>query len=244
MNVVDCIVLGAVSGELEEVRRRMEPVQEIPNFPWSAFLGRIGTQAVVAVETGIGLVNAGASLAAALSRFSARAVLMVGCGGALPGAGLEPGDLVSATEEIFGDLGIQTRSRRMDFERIGIPLIRKSTREIYSRIPLDSDLFPDAESRIHPFLPPGIRIHRGPFVTVSSVSGDVWTARATARRSSACLENMEGAGAALVALRFGIPFLEFRGVSNRAGDRNKRRWDMAGAAAVSQKAALGFLEGG
>ncbi|PID74095.1 MAG: hypothetical protein CSB33_00400 [Desulfobacterales bacterium] len=40
------------------------------------------------------------------------------------------------------------------------------------------------------------------------------------------MESMEGAAAAAVAARFGIPFLEVRAASNLAGKRDRRKWDL------------------
>jgi futalosine hydrolase len=52
---------------------------------------------------------------------------------------------------------------------------------------------------------------------------------------------MEGAASALVAVRFDIPFLELRGISNRAGNRNRQEWDLAGACRIAELALLALL---
>jgi futalosine hydrolase len=70
----------------------------------------------------------------------------------------------------------------------------------------------------------GFRVQYGPSLTVGMVSGDVQTADARFRRFGALAENMEGSAIAQTCLLFDVPFLEFRGISNMAGVRDKARW--------------------
>jgi futalosine hydrolase len=73
---------------------------------------------------------------------------------------------------------------------------------------------------------------------VDAVSGDDWTANQRFGQFKALVENMEGVAAAHVCTLYGVPFQEIRGVSNRAGDRDKRRWDLDRAVTVAQEAVL------
>ncbi len=57
------------------------------------------------------------------------------------------------------------------------------------------------------------------------VSGDPETAADRFRSYGALAENMEGSAVAQVCLLFDAPFLEWRGISNIAGVRDKDRWD-------------------
>jgi futalosine hydrolase len=66
----------------------------------------------------------------------------------------------------------------------------------------------------------------GPSVTVSLVSGDEAVASIRSQRYRALAENMEGSAVAQTCLRFGIPVVECRGISNQAGDRRKDHWRM------------------
>ena len=59
-----------------------------------------------------------------------------------------------------------------------------------------------------------------------------------ARRYQAVCENMEGAAVALVALRYGIPCLEIRGISNLVEDRDMSRWDIGLAVEAAQRFVL------
>jgi futalosine hydrolase len=53
---------------------------------------------------------------------------------------------------------------------------------------------------------------------------------------------MEGGAVAQVCLRYQVPFLEIRGLSNWAGNRDKRRWNLAKALDNCQRAILFLLE--
>jgi len=70
------------------------------------------------------------------------------------------------------------------------------------------------------------RVQYGPSLTVGMVSGDMDTADARFRSFHAQAENMEGSAIAQTCLLFDVPFLEFRGISNMAGVRDKARWDL------------------
>jgi futalosine hydrolase len=52
---------------------------------------------------------------------------------------------------------------------------------------------------------------------------------------------MEGAAIAHVAALYGIPAGEIRGISNRAGNRDRSSWRVADAAAAAQEALLAWL---
>jgi len=68
------------------------------------------------------------------------------------------------------------------------------------------------------------RIVYGPSLTVGMVSGDQETARLRSERFAVYAENMEGSAVIHACLRFGVPVLECRGISNTAGDRCKDGW--------------------
>jgi len=73
------------------------------------------------------------------------------------------------------------------------------------------------------------RVQYGPSLTVGMASGDIHTADARFRSFRALAENMEGSAIAQTCLLFDVPFLEFRGISNMAGVRDKARWDLGAA---------------
>lgn len=68
------------------------------------------------------------------------------------------------------------------------------------------------------------QVHFGPSVTVSMSSGDEWVARDRFSRYSAWAEDMEGSAVIQVCCRYGVSVAQCRGISNRAGVRDKSVW--------------------
>jgi futalosine hydrolase len=64
----------------------------------------------------------------------------------------------------------------------------------------------------------------GPSVTVSLSSGDEWVAKERFSRYDAWAEDMEGSAVIQVCRRFGVSVAQCRGISNRAGVRDKSLW--------------------
>ncbi|WP_448382598.1 phosphorylase family protein [Desulfosoma sp.] len=76
-------------------------------------------------------------------------------------------------------------------------------------------------------LPPKpFRVLIGPSVTVSLSSGDEWVAKERFSRYHAWAEDMEGSALIQVCRRFGVSVAQCRGISNRAGVRDKSLWRM------------------
>jgi futalosine hydrolase len=50
------------------------------------------------------------------------------------------------------------------------------------------------------------------------------------------IESMEGAAFHYVCLSLGVPFLQIRSISNRVGERDKRKWEMKTAIANLNRA--------
>ena len=172
--------------------------------------------------TGVGSVNA----ASALTRFLERNpktnfVFCCGIGGAYPGSDLCVASAIWASSECYADLGAQSPSGFLDMEALGFPIVASSP-PVYNLIPVA--LHPDTAAR--------------PFVTVNTCTGDDATARAIVARTGGAVESMEGAAIAHVALLYGIPAGEVRGISNPVGNRERAVWRVKEAATAAQNALL------
>jgi futalosine hydrolase len=110
----------------------------------------------------------------------------------------------------------------LDLRAMGFPLIGE---DVFNELPMG--LFP-AE-------------RRAKFVTVNSCSGDDAGARALAARTGGSVESMEGAAIAHVAMLYGIPVGEIRGISNRAGNRDRGAWRVREAAEAAQRGRVGWV---
>jgi futalosine hydrolase len=187
----------------------------------------IGGRSLALLRTGVGPVNAAFALTRYLAEHPARAVVACGVGGAYPGTGLEVGEVVCAESETYGDLGADSSGGFLDMEALGFPVI-ESDPPLFNRLPVD--LFPAGR--------------RVPFVTCATVTGTEEKAATLAARTGGAVESMEGAAVVHVARLLGVKVGEVRGISNRAGDRDRARWRVRESAAAARAALVAWIEAG
>lgn len=196
------------------------------------YRGELGGREIILALTGIGKVNAACAATLLLERFTPEFMINTGCGGAFPGCGLRVGELAIAQSESFADEGVQTPEGWMGLDLIGIPVFQGRGERIFNTVPLSAELAASAMAcaREH-----DITAKIGPFLTVSTCSGTNSQAEDLLRRFPGICENMEGAALAQVALIYGVPLLEVRGISNMVEDRDLTSWDLKGAVAEVQR---------
>ena len=234
-------ILAAVPLETELIRSYWGPwkISDLGGF--HLYKRRAAGMTIELLHSGVGKANAAAA-ATLLALHQPQALLVVGCGGALPGSGLQVGDIALASSEIFGDEGVLTPQGFQDLAALRLPLLSNSSSPLYNTCPVDPGWQQRAEEQLTPFAAAAeISLVTGPFVTVSTCSGTSAGGEILARRSGGICENMEGAAAALVCARNNIPFCELRGISNLVEDRDLTRWDLSGAAAIAQQALIALL---
>lgn len=143
--------------------------------------------------------------------------LVLASGECLPEYGVWPdaGEIIQGSEGGAGAPG-----------PLSLPQTLLGGREVFSSLDLDPDL---ALGRM------GLDCHgdsrqnaprRGIFATLAGVSGTPGRARRMAALTGALVENMEGFALALGAAQHGLPFLEARVLSNEAGFRPPRTWNL------------------
>ena len=233
MQRVDLTILGATEGEIGPLGSfEISDTIRIADRSFSIRTCRdlrllIGT-------TGIGKVNAAAIAAAALSNFASGEVWNVGCAGAYRDSGMGIGDVLVSDNCICADEGILSQDGPAPSSGIGIPLVLKNGRAFHDHFPTGEHI-----RQIRAILPEGVygpgpsgagfKVRHGPSLTVGMTSGDVIIASDRFHRFGALAENMEGSAIAQTCLLFDVPFLELRGISNMAGEREKARWDIPAA---------------
>lgn len=203
------------------------------------YRGKMGRTPVLLAVTGIGKANTAAALGILLERYTPRILIDVGCGGAYGRSGLVVGDLAVASTEVYGDEGVLTPAGWESLEAIGIPQLERGGSRFFNEFPLA--LLP-AERAVQLGVALGVPVRRGRFVTVSACSGTTARGDELARRFDAICENMEGAVAAHLALRYGVDCLEVRGISNMVEDRDLSRWNIPLAVENAQRFVLKYLE--
>lgn len=186
--------------------------------------GAVGRAQVRVIEMGVGPVNAAHAVTMAIVDARPDAILVCGVAGAYPASGLRIGDVVSASVEIYGDLGAQGPAGFLDMRALGFPVVSTPT-VLFNELPMQ--VFPTSRT---------VR-----FVTVSTCTGTDITAREIEARTNGAVENMEGAAIAHVARMHGVPAGEVRAISNMVTNRNTKSWRLQDAAAIAQEAALAWI---
>ncbi len=163
------------------------------------------------VVSGIGAVNAALSTQAALLEQKADLVLSVGIAGAYPNSGLVLGHVIVSSALVYAGLGVQQGSR---VAALGFPIAP----DIFQVLPVWQKAQAYAEIA---------KLEFGVIATLETVTTSATRAKGIVRQFSARAEAMEGAGVAQAALRFGVPCLELRSISNLVGDR--QNWQLQAA---------------
>ncbi|HZW08272.1 MAG TPA: futalosine hydrolase [Phycisphaerales bacterium] len=175
------------------------------------------------VLTGVGKANAAGGLARALVAGDS-GVVSIGVSGALPGSGLEVGDVLVADSCVLADEGVGVPGGFLAQSEVGFPALAPF-----------GERFPADPAWVAALGPLADRI--GGAATISTCAGTDERAAEIAGRTGALAEDMESAAAGLVALRLGLPFACVRVISNRTGARERQAWDLPGALAVLERVA-------
>lgn len=239
------LIIGAVSAELDDISRFLNPEGRESVGRKRYAKGWIGGVPARMMETGAGIANTVQALTAAIEYDRPGLILQIGCAGVFRKTGLGIGDIGVAAEEIDIHLGIEPEN---EFDPpVPFPFPVFSTPEgVYgSRCPVSPELTGAVFDIIHrKFAQTGVQTLQGPFITVSTVTATERRAERLYRQySGPCMETMEGAGAAFTALIYDIPFLEIRGASNFTGERRRDSWDIPLACRRSAEAAIAVLKG-
>lgn len=233
------LVQTAVPRELELLVAALEGGRTSESGVYQTTEGFLGEARLVCCAGGVGKANAAAAATALIERHRPSLVIVTGCGGAYPGSGLAVGDLAVASDELFADEGVETPNGWLDLRGMQMPLYTQNNQHYYNTIPLSRHA---AEKAMQLADNHGVRLTRGRFLTVSACSGTKARGLELSRRHQAICENMEGAAIALIALRYAIPCLEIRGISNLVEDRDLSAWDLSRALESAQRFVIKVVE--
>jgi futalosine hydrolase len=172
---------------------------------------------------GFGPVAAAARTAELLARLRPRRALLVGIGGSFEPAELPVGSARTLAAVRLEGVGVGRDGRPLAPSELGLPQWCGPPGEVHEELELAG-------------------AGSGLLLTVCAASADVGEAdRRRADHPAARVEDMEGFGVALACHLAGVRLTVVRGISNRAGERDPRRWDIAGALAAARHEVLGHL---
>jgi futalosine hydrolase len=234
-------LLSSMPFEYDQILKALRNVRTIEIAGKTIYKGKLSGVDLLLVSTGIGKINAAHSVTCILEHFSIKGVINIGVGGAYPKSGLKIGDIAIASKEILADEGVIDHQGWSSFRKIGIPLVRIDKKRYFNTFPLNKDLSKKAVKMFKDIVAQtlqGTEIKRGNFVTVSATTGTLKRAKEFEKKFNAVCENMEGAAIAQICTIYRIPMLEIRGISNIAGLRNKRKWNLKLASQNCQEVVL------
>jgi len=147
-----------------------------------------------------------------MSSLSPNWILNIGIAGAYEASGLEVGDVVVGTSEIFADLGVE-----LPEEEAFTPMGKLPFSDDLFRTPMTLEVPEWVQDMEKP-----VRVRTGPGATVNQCTGRSATGDLRRQIFDVDFESMEGAAFALAATVLGIPCMEVRAISNIAADRDMR----------------------
>lgn len=210
------LLAAATEAELAPLRARLHVS---PAHRDGVTRGTLAGREVALAALGVGKARSAAGLAWALAATRPAQVLLVGVGGAYVGSFLSIGHAVLSISDVEIDLGIAGSDGFVNPD-LRVPLW-PGTEPGVRPVPLDP-VFTEALATAA-----GVPIVA--FATQDAVTSDVDRGARIAERYGVSIESMEGAAAAAVAERWGVPIAQLRVVSNVAGERDRARWDLPGA---------------
>lgn len=208
---------------LQELRK-----EAVSPLLFSVPRGLLTRKDVYACVTGVGPLNAALATSHAVTcllheKLPLEAVVNVGLAGSFDLASYPLASLVLVTEEIWPEYGLNDGHQVVAQAFKWPQYTPDSGKPVYDRIPL-SDLSS---------LPVPLRNSRmctiATSLTVAGVSASFERMAFLWNQYHAPLENMEGFAVAFTCLRFSVPVMEFRAISNKVGPRTSEEKDFPGA---------------
>ncbi|MBI5740096.1 MAG: futalosine hydrolase [Nitrospirae bacterium] len=233
-------LLSSMPFESEMVLASLTRVRAAEIAAKKIYKGELSGHDIILMHTGIGKVNAAHSATCLIEHFPVKQVINIGVGGAYPASRLGIGDIAVATKEIYGDEGIAGSNGWKGMDEIGIPLVKAGRKKYFNKFRLDKSLKGATAGLVARHS--SLVAKSGAFITVSATSGTLGRAGELERRFRAICENMEGAAIAHVCAIYDLPLFEMRGISNIAGVRDKRKWNLGLAADNCQRAVLEMIQ--
>jgi len=224
-------LMSAVPFEAERILRSLSGSRKPSRGTTTGMSGGLG---LAHMSSGPGIANAASAATLLIERYSPSALVVFGIGGAYHGSGLVTGEVAAAESETFAELGAMTPGGFISARDMGLSILTRGSKKYFEIFELDRKLLKLAARHT---------VASGPFMTVSTVTGSLRGAKELmARHGGALCENMEGAAAANVCARCGVPMLEIRGISNMVENRDTGKWKTKQAAENAQEALLQILK--
>lgn len=207
---MNILLVAATFPESALLRERLGVLspEEGPLFSFSH-----GPHRLHLLHGGIGMVNTAYHVGRYFVGQRPDLAVQFGIGGAFEGE-IAVGDAVEVGEEVYAELGAEDGEGFLDLEEMGFRNFELEGKAVYNVLANPAVMLGNAGRRS---------------VTVNRVHGRADSIREVQQIWQPEVENMEGAAFFQCCLLEGIPFAEFRGISNRVEVRNRAAWNIPAA---------------
>lgn len=179
--------------------------------------------------TGVGMLATAYSLMKEIGKSRPDLIIQAGIGGSYSEE-LPPPAVVLVGEELIADLGAMETEGFADIFDMGFESADSS--------PFTGRLL--VNHKIEKWQGLALPVVRG--ATINYISSTAGQAAIIRDKYQPAVESMEGAALHYVCIREEIPFLQVRAISNFAGDRDKRNWQLPGSIKALNKALQKIIE--
>ena len=160
----------------------------------------VGDRSIEILITGIGIPNTILNLTRHLNKIRYDLIINIGVCGSFH-KGYMIGDVVEIIKDQFSEIGYEDNEGFQFFD---------------NSFQLDT-VFE---------VPPKTKLASVNGITVNTVHGNEESIKNVILKINPDVESMEGAACMMVSERFGIPFMQIRGISNHVEQRNTDNWDL------------------
>jgi len=165
--------------------------------------------------TGVGSLAASYALMRHIVRRKPDLIIQAGIAGCFTDR--VPGEVVVVEGEVLGDLGVWEEQAFKSLFDLGL--------SGNNAFPFSNGLLMNPYEKLMGL--PSLEKVRG--ITVNEISTDKHRIGWYQQNLSPVVESMEGGSLHYICLQEGVPFIQIRAVSNRIGERDKTKWDIAAA---------------
>ncbi len=144
-------------------------------------------------------------------------VIQAGVAGAFPKK-IKKGEVVVVKQDVFGDIGVEEKGEFKTIFQMGFGDKNKS--------PFTKGFLINASAILS-----AMHLKKVNGVTINKISDRKKQSKQLRGIFNAEVESMEGAAFHFVCLQQNIPFVQLRSISNKVGERDKRKWNMIEAIA-------------
>lgn len=185
-------------------------------------------QKVDTLITGVGLMNATYSLARLFASSRPTLAIQAGVAGSFHPI-YSPGMVVTVREDMVGDLGVMENNQWLDLYDLGLA---------------EANTPPWQDKKLtnpHKNLLSKLQLECVRGITVNRISTQPEFIQGMKDKYMPVVETMEGAAFHYACLKENIPFVQFRGISNLVGERDKRNWKLSESIQALNTEIINFL---